>query len=246
MYPRSANKKTSYKDRKIAAVAGILKRAVTTSNKTGTSFTRGPSGGPRGFYGTYNRPRGLGPELKIIDSGPVADTTAPTMVIVLLNGVAQGTEYNTRQGRHIMMKSLALRFSVNDGATTSVQDMVRCMVVYDKASNGAAAPAGTDILNATAVWHSPLNLSNRERFVVLKEWTFGTPAVVYTAGAVTAGGGPAAVRKLYLPMNKPVIFNTTTAAQGAISSGALYFCYLSRNSNTTSMLYNSRVRFIDP
>lgn len=241
MYPRTPNKKVSIKDRKIAAVARILKGARTTSYPSGTSFTRAPPAS-RGYYGPWSRLGGG--ELKTIDTGTINDSLAPTAVCTLINGVAVGTDYNTRDGRRIRMKHLTLKFAVyNSGASSSNPDVCRIMIVLDRQANGTVATSA-QMLQTNTVF-SPMNLDNRDRFLVLKDIMIGTEGATFSGGYVATGNSKSYVRKVFVPLNRMTTYSGTAATIGSISTNALYLVYNAQNSNQTSITYNSRVRFYE-
>ena len=104
--------------------------------------------------GLYNA-RLRGNEKKFIDVQTVYNAwNVSRTYIVLLNGVATGTDYNTRIGREIRMTSYYHRMFITD--TANIQQ-VRCMLVYDKQPAGAL-PAITDILQYNNA-NSPNNLT---------------------------------------------------------------------------------------
>lgn len=151
--------------------------------------------------------------------------------IVLLNGVATGTDYNTRIGREITMTSYYHRMFITDA--TNVQQ-VRCMLVYDKQPAGAL-PAITDILQYSDA-NSPNNLNNRDRFVVVSD-------KVYT---ISPQGTEIKFVKKYKKLRTITTYNNTGNGITDIATGALYFVAFAFNNVTTTTLSGySRVRFID-
>lgn len=113
------------------------------------------------------------PEVKFLDTqlgtpaAPLAITNAGS-AIQSLNTLTIGANNGNRLGNQVAMKSVYYQFVINFGGT---QDpiVVRHLLIWDKQSNGAAA-ALADVLQFSAVGVvSPLNLSNRERFVVLSD-----------------------------------------------------------------------------
>jgi len=120
--------------------------------------------GRRGRVGTA--------ELKFVDSAPIGSFANGTASVrAVLNALAPGSSASQRIGRTVEMKSIAYRVHMASGATTvstgKVPANCRMLIVYDGQTNGAL-PATTDVLDAAAV-DSLLNLSNRDRFRVLKE-----------------------------------------------------------------------------
>jgi len=228
-----------------AAAAAISKARTTVINSRRASMPSAPIR-TGGFYGPYNRPVGLGPELKTID---VTTTSISPVAVagatVLLNGVAQGSDYTNRIGRKTVMKSILFRANIYPvgGTQSPLGATIRIMLVYDKQTNGALA-AVTDILNA-ATYLQPTNLNNRDRFKILMDKFVTTNANTTTAGPVQsiAGGGTRLVKK-YIRFEHDVIFGGTGATVGDIQSGSLFMLTIS-SSATYALDYNVRTRFID-
>lgn len=208
------------------------------------------AGGPRaplrsgGFYGTYNR-RGRN-ELKFTDTGDGGGSAPAAGILVLLNGVAAGTDYNQRIGRKIILKSLLHRFSLIPQVATansSAGDIVWVMLIYDCQTN-AATPAVADVLQAVT-YDSPMNLNNRDRFKVLTDKFITMGAYTMTASALVTGSPTPKIIKMYKRLNHEVIFGGTGSTVGSIQTGAIFLLIISLNNNITTYVYNNRTRFID-
>lgn len=115
-----------------------------------------------------------GPENKYLDIAcgaynfGAAIGSVGTPVFTLLNGMSLGTTGSTRIGRQVTATSLQVKNAIQLDAT-STSGVVRTIVFWDLQSNGAA-PAIGDLLEfntATTILMSPLNMSNRDRFVVV-------------------------------------------------------------------------------
>lgn len=203
---------------------------------------------------------GGGPELKYIDQVGSSSTAivavgagtggiAGTAQLELLNGLTQGTDSITRIGRKICMKSIQGRWTFTLQNTAAgvfpaglVGGQVRLLIVYDKQANGAA-PAATDILQGTGIIQAPLNLNNRERFIVLVDKFITLDPNDMQSGMI----------RFYkkLPRDaRDVIFNAGNAGTiGDIQTGSVYAlwqCSAQATAGTTlsGALYN-RIRFLD-
>jgi len=238
--PTARGYTTKAKARKLAAAAAAVSRAraaIVSSRRSYTPIAR------RGFYGQWNRPGALGPELKTIDvtSGPAAFAT--TGAVLLLNGVATGTDYNTRVGRKILLKSMNFKLSTYINSACPNGDIIRTMIVYDTQANGAA-PTVANILQ-TVAWDSPMNLDNRDRFKVLYDKYRSIPAYNYAAGAITTGDFSSPLVKVYKRLSYDVNFSGTGATVGSIATGSVYLLTISFNGSGVGYYVNSRIRFID-
>lgn len=171
-------------------------------------------------------------EKKFIDTNTVYTAwNVSRTYIVLLNGVATGTDYNTRIGREVTMSSYYHRMFISD--TTNIQQ-VRCMLVYDKQPAGAL-PAITDILQYNDA-NSPNNLNNRDRFIVVSD-------KVYTT---SPQGVEIKFVKKYKKLRTVTTYNNTGNGIADIATGALYFvAFAFNNVATTTLSGYARVRFVD-
>ena len=182
----------------------------------------------RPSYGLYNaKMRGL--EKKFIDTASTITNLSTTPQLILLNGVTTGTDYNTRIGREIKMTSSYLRWN----ASTTVNAFIRVMLIYDKQPNGVAPSAVTDILVAQSMT-SPNNLNNKDRFISIsdKVYTFDTAGVLVRFA------------KKYKKLSTVCTYSGTGATVASIATGAYYLIVFS-SSDTPSLTYYHRTRFVD-
>lgn len=164
------------------------------------------------------------PERKYLDTfvgaasynfGPAIGSTG-TPVFTLLNGLSQGTSASNRIGRQVTICSVQLKTAVQLSATTT-PGLVRTIVFWDQQAN-AAAPTIVDLLEnsgAALAMLSPLNMSNRDRFVVL--WD--------AIDEISLGKQSVALLNLYAPVDVQTTYNAVTGgAVNAISTNSLYAC----------------------
>ena len=194
----------------------------------------------RGFYGVYNR-RGRD-ELKFIDLAANATPWTTAGVVGILNGVAQGTDFNQRIGRSTSMKSILFRFNIEKTATDSEGCTCRCILFYDAQTNGVA-PLVTDVL-ASASYLSPMNLNNRDRFKILADCFMGTDA--YDGGGpIVAGTFTEQNKTIFKKFNLECQFSGTGATVGSISTGGIFALFIASENNTLAYELYSRIRFTD-
>jgi len=217
--------------------------------------------------GLYNISTGS-KEYKFVDTTygvlntPITLSTGTSSTFLLLNGLKLGTGAYQRIGNKIAMKSLywsvgfALASQDSDPATdTNINNVgVRFMIVYDKQTNGAlpvtgdllSAFSGVDNNTARAIdIHSPNNLNNRDRFIVLSDKRF-----------ILQSGGPSSrYIKKYKRLNTSVAYKSgaTVGDVTDITSGGLYMlayrdsdlCGVTDPSPTVNMLADIRLRYQD-
>lgn len=177
-------------------------------------------------------------------------------VFVTLNACVNGAELYQRVGRKIYMKSLHIRGFVNN-TSTSVNDFARIIIFYDAQPN-AAAPTIQTLLqdsNAAAATtaYSEINLINRARFKILRDYQIILPSLTNTAGVIT---NFALQDNLLNPLNINFFIklkgleaeyngvNGGTIAD--ISSGAIFITAVSSISNDNyDFIFTSRLRYYD-
>jgi len=157
-----------------------------------------------------------------------------TYSVILLNGLSLGDTSTTRTGQSIKMDRLDLRFYLTANATT-VTNLVRVIVVYDKQSN-ATTMTTADLLVSVSP-NSPYTFGSQNRFTPLYDECF----------ALTYGGLGIITKSLTLPANQHVTFNTGNAGTIAdIVTGGLYLLIASKDlANPPDATYWSRLWYVD-
>lgn len=219
-------------------------RRILKALKSGRTMTKAPLA-TRGFYGLYTNAGRQ--ELKYTDVSLNNSTIPTTGVVALLQNVPAGTDVNERVGRKITNKSILFRIQAYTESTALSGAAVRIMLIYDSQTNSAGVNV-TDVLQFAQPL-SPMNLNNRDRFKVLKDWYFGTDAIVYTGGppgtAITVGTGGTYVKKTYRRLNHDTIFSATGNTIGSISTGAILLLLVTDVANAVGCSYYSRIRYSD-
>lgn len=199
---------------------------------------------------------GMGGELKYVDvDGTIAQSIGNTAVwtnLGLLNGLSQGTTASQRVGRKVNMKSYYIRWGINPQITSIQSFAVRFLCIYDKQAN-ASAPNISDILEGNGgapTFFAPNNLSNRDRFITLADWT--TPVITGPAGSTATNasvGAPAkAFGDWYKRLSLEVMFNGTNGGTiGDITSGSVYLfaCEYGVATANVQVAFYSRIRYTD-
>jgi len=97
-------------------------------------------------------------------------------------GVHKGDEHDNRDGERIRIKKIDVQFDVETTRTTGVDvdkpptKKFKVWIVLDKQHNQSpTVPTATDLLNI-ASGKAFVNLGNRKRYKILKEWTVTTKA----------------------------------------------------------------------
>jgi len=185
------------------------KKARFTSRTTPSVGFR--TGGWRGVPGR----RG---ELKYVDTA-FQDNVPDVGKLVLMNGLAPGTGASERIGKKVVIKNCLIRMVLgvptNTGATP-LNGFVRIMMVADKQAN-AAAPTVASILQAVSAI-APINMDNRDRFVVLYDYQTTIDQLGSRAGV--------AVKK-YKTLNITTAYNAGVSGTIAdIITNSVYLLYI--------------------
>lgn len=183
-------------------------------------------------------------ELKFVDTTTSSTAFDSAGVVVPINLVAQGDDYTNRQGRKVNWKSLLFRATVDNGPSSSSGEVVRIIVFWDLQANGAL-PAVNAVLQS-AVYDSPMNLNNRDRFRVVADKFFTLWRNQMTTGDITGGTSCPRFWNFFKNFNVDTTFGGTTAAIGSINTGALHFLAISQRAAESYYRIWSRVRFTDP
>lgn len=163
--------------------------------------------------------------------------------VTLLNGVAQGTDFNQRIGRYMYMKSLEFDASCIVDPLNNLPTQLRVALVYDKQPNGVF-PAYQDIFNNATI-NSRKNLNNEQRFIILREWLEQMQSTVDEEGRIISSENGMRHLHGYIKLNMPVQFEGVANTMGSISTGAVYMVTVTDMHHGVQVQYTSRIRFTD-
>lgn len=175
-------------------------------------------------------------EKKFIDTtSTVATSTTPTIAPLTL--VAEGDDYNQRNGRSIKLKSLQCRYYLNANASATQSYMVRVLIFIDKDSRGSA-PTSSELLQDNTNFNSPINLNNGKRFVVLYDKISDI--------SPTNTDDSLKWKSYFKQLAMHTSFMGTGATQGDADTNHIYLCYFSTGgAYPPGFSYYFRTRFID-
>lgn len=199
--------------------------------RRGISTARQVAGLARDVYGLRQL---VNTEFKYVDHVATI-TPSTTATLLALNDMAQGDTSSTRDGQSILMKSVYLQFTSTINAS-GVATFIRCILFLDSQANASIATVATLLLNATDVT-SPLLIGSGNRYKVLYDRRI----------ALTSAGRQGAISKCYKRLNIHTKYNTGNAGTIAdIVSNSLVLLFMSNEAtNTPSISYSARLRFID-
>lgn len=195
------------------------------------------------------------PEKKWLDTGILGNFTVAGAVIPSFNLVPQGVTPVTRIGQQIMIKSIHLHTivsmqGVDDANAATAEEGMQCrMIIYiDKQANGATIAVGDLLASAETVGFN--QLSNRDRFVVLKD-----KFVAFSPQAITWTGVPDTFIKgdvirtwnYHKKLNLPVEFSGSTGAITEVRSMNIGMLLIATSETVAvgSLYGTARIRFTD-
>lgn len=174
-------------------------------------------------------------EFKTHDVSHTEGALAQTAEGFLLNGLAKGDNYNTRDGRQVRWKSIQIDGYFLQHSSASNTNM-RVVLVIDKQPS-EVEPAFLQIYD-TESETSHRKLDNRKRFVILRSFNM-----------ILSTQGDKAMKnfKIFRKLDMKTVYDASNTGDiSDISSNALYLFFVSNQpTNRPSVQFNSRMRFID-
>lgn len=204
-------------------------------------------------------PNPRNPEVKFFDCVPTApaagllaianvagaEPTSAYTGMTELNAISQGAGAYQRIGQKVVIKSLALKLQLAliEGATTTITNTARVMIIYDRQSNGNF-PAIADILSTNVssapVFTSGLNMAKKNRFSIIADRYYDLS---------TGGDGAATVTIFRNNLNLEVEYGANNGLISDIGTGAIYFVAFAQSQTAAYEIVpqsmTSRVRFYD-
>jgi len=155
--------------------------------------------------------------------------------IGLFSSAAVPNAVDARIGRKIFMTSITMKLNVPSTPG-------RLIVVYDKQANGQLPPANTYLVDNTDIT-SLVNLSNKERFIILMDqWIPDPNAMGYPSS------GSIIPMTFYRKINKEALFNDIGSTVGNNvfpTTGSVVIGYANVGATALTIDGNVRIRFTD-
>lgn len=156
-------------------------------------------------------------EEKVFDTQISATVHGAT--VVNLSNIAQGDNYNNRQGLSIMARNLVLNYILYLAGSSN--NFVRIIVFQDMEQQGVDPAPGDvleDVTSAAKALVSPYLRYTGDRYRVLTDEHHALCASSPTNFMF---------RRLVMPVDNHVLFQSTTGADASNWNGALYMMYMS-------------------
>lgn len=164
--------------------------------------------------------------------------------------IPQGTGQNERIGRKIVVKHISIKGTISLLNTISTDyplysaQIIRVMFVLDKQANGVVANVGDILEDVGTVGTEAFNrLTNKERFVTLKDWRLPLNVLSVTGGAPNKVTRPI---EFHTKCNIPVYYGGTAGTFNELKSNAiLAFAIKDTAVTNLSTSLMMRVRYVD-
>lgn len=200
-----------------------------------------PFAAPAGLFNARNRSKR---EFKFNDTSVqvLAMAGISSWTQILCNGIGTGTDYNSRIGRRLTIKSILVKvtnYNYTLGTNIGHPFQQRVIILRDRQPNGVAFTPGELLQNVTSTpvaLTSPPNINNQPRFHILADELM----TVQMHGSISEGRG---YYKFYKRVNIPVQYNGTGPTIGSIADNAIYVISFSNDDNEA--VFYTRVRFTD-
>lgn len=175
----------------------------------------------------------LNVEYKNLDRAETTTTPDSSGEIISLNHVGQGDTPILRNGNSVLNKSITFKYYMTPHASAT-DTFVRMVLIYDKYPNSTLATIAEIFSEARITGH--LKLTAGQRFHVFKEFLV----------SVNSSSSENTIGKFYKEIDWHTKYDDTDATQNGIMSGQiLLFMISNQATNTPSVHYSSRIRFLD-
>lgn len=173
----------------------------------------------------------------------------------ILNAMVNGAELYQRVGRKIYMKSLHLRGVIEANAAAQPQNG-RIIVFFDAQPNGAS-PTITNLLQdsnsaAATTWNSEINLVNRQRFKILRDYQVMMGGVNSLTGDIETVPDPILnsfnIDFFIKLKGLEAVYNGVNGGTiSDITSGAIFITFVgdTRAEGSFQLQYSTRLRYYD-
>lgn len=179
------------------------------------------------YRSKYYAPNQNLPEKKFFDTtlAFAIDSTAETGTTAVLGQIdliPQGDTESTRDGRQVTIDSISIKglLTFDPAASADASGVTYICLVQDMQANGAQA-AITDIFT-TSTLVNQINMSNAQRFKILKKWTHEWNPL---AGATGAYNTENRFIDYYMKCNIPLDFSAGTGAITELKSNHIFLAY---------------------
>ena len=160
--------------------------------------------------------------------------SSPT--ITCLNLLAQGDDYNSREGRSILAKTFQLQFRAIISSAATTPTFVRYVIFKDLGMDGSNAPSSGELVSSIYAMRNsdPVYM---KRYVVLCDQTIGN---------LSADSRENTYQEKFIRLNHHIKFAGTGTANTDQGEGSLWLLQVSNQAtDTPTLIWTARLRFYD-
>lgn len=224
-----------------------IKKPVYYSRRKRYSDSRAAARQARYSASRYRRATVNAPlEKKFIDLAEAGYACSTAGSVTYISGTSTGDDDTSRDGRQIFASSIQVHGIVRPEADTTDPCYCRVLLIQDKQPNGVLATIGDIFAAGTST--SFMNLNNRDRFVILSEWSGVVGKVNTTATQAIAGSPTVQAVKLYKDLRDlKITYSGTTGAIANAATNALLLVTIGNIAAGAAAIFTAgcRMRFYD-
>lgn len=228
MPPRKFYRKKKFVRKRYARKPNNFQRMLGSTSSTVASMAQ--------LYRTVNHMKNMiNCEKKYVDATTSSVVPSSGTYAFFCNGLAEGDDYNARNGRSILMDSLHLRWSakVNSSATNT---LLRIIVVADKKPD-VGTPSYTDVMGGASTIAQIDKEAVGDRYVILRNKLL----------SLNPGANPARTGDIFISLKgiHQKFDNTSSGSTDLESNGIWVFATADEATNTPTLSINSRFSYYD-
>lgn len=175
----------------------------------------------------------LNVEYKLIDIVETSQAVGNSGHLISLNHVGQGDTHQLRNGTSVLNKSLIFKYYITPHASAT-DTYMRIVLLVDNRPNSTIATISEIFSEARITGH--LSSVSAGRFRVLSEFLI----------SVNASSSENTIGKLFKELNFHTKYDGSDSTQNGLMKGQLLlYCISNQATNTPTLHYSTRVRFID-
>jgi len=180
---------------------------------------------------------GFNQEIKRLDVNVPIGVTTYAGAVTSLSLIAEGSDYNQRDGHSIKALGVEVRAEALYNAAAG-SNFFRFILFLDLEQQGVQ-PTPAQVLEAVGVASAPQSVmqhDNTERFLVLWDWF----------GGVSVGGPSILAHTVKIPLGSHIKYSTANANDAAAREGHLYMLIVGDQAvNGPTLGHQSRLSYID-
>lgn len=159
-----------------------------------------------------------------------------TALVQCLNLMAQGDDYNLREGRSILAKSIEYKLLITANVASTANQYIRIVVFQDTTLDGTNTPTAGELISNVSSLRNP-DPVYMKRFIILSD------KQIYLSPNSGSGN---LVCEYYKKLSHHIKFAGTGAVVGNMGEGSIWMILVSdQTTNVPNILGETRLRYYD-